>query len=171
MDVPVIDLHGWMMKQLLREGDQGAAWRFHDQDRTHTNDFGAYEAASFIAQELAKLGLARTEEVSPWPFYGPVEALTAPVYTKKQKFTEAPAPVYTMTAEADDGKLVLTWSVPVDATEETSYCIMVNGVMLERAERNECTLSELQPDTVYELAVFDMPKGRLIACSRARTNR
>lgn len=55
--VPVIDLHGFMRELLERTGRDAAKPLFHIGDYTHTNDFGAFAAAGFVAGELARLGL------------------------------------------------------------------------------------------------------------------
>ena len=55
--VPFIDLHGFMQALLGRTGRDAAKPLFHIGDYTHTNDFGAYVAAEFVAGELARLGL------------------------------------------------------------------------------------------------------------------
>lgn len=55
--VPLIDLHAFMRGLLERTGRDAAKPLFHIGDYTHTNDFGAYVAAGFVARELERLGL------------------------------------------------------------------------------------------------------------------
>lgn len=71
--VPVIDLHGFMKRQLLSAGRDAAKALFHTGDYTHTNDFGAYLAAGYVAGELARLGLTGTQPCGAWLPHGPYE--------------------------------------------------------------------------------------------------
>lgn len=77
-DVPVLDLHTAMKTAILRAGMDGARRWFHPCDYTHTNDFGAYMAAGFVAAELARVGLAVERELSPWPVHAPLDVLEVP---------------------------------------------------------------------------------------------
>lgn len=71
MDAPVIDLHAFMMELLQKTGRDAAKPLFHTGDYTHTNDFGAYAAARFVAGELKRMGLADTRRADCWPPHGP----------------------------------------------------------------------------------------------------
>lgn len=51
---------------------------FHPCDFTHTNDFGAYMAAGFAAEELARAGLARDVEKEGWTVHGPFDLSQPP---------------------------------------------------------------------------------------------
>lgn len=73
MDVPVADLHGRMKETVCRAGMEAAKVWFHPCDFTHTNDFGAYMAAGFVAEELVRAGLAREAEAAAWPVHGPLD--------------------------------------------------------------------------------------------------
>ncbi|HJA66171.1 MAG TPA: rhamnogalacturonan acetylesterase [Candidatus Mediterraneibacter cottocaccae] len=53
--VPCIDLHGASVCFLNRLGMADARGYFHPGDYTHTNEYGAYRAAAYIAEELARL--------------------------------------------------------------------------------------------------------------------
>ncbi|MCR5823394.1 MAG: rhamnogalacturonan acetylesterase [Lachnospiraceae bacterium] len=53
--VPVIDLHGFSMNEVLRDGLDSSKRFYFPKDYTHTNDHGAYKMARFIAGELEKL--------------------------------------------------------------------------------------------------------------------
>lgn len=55
LEVPVIDLHGWSVDWIKRMGMEAARGYFHPGDYTHTNEYGAYWFAGFIAEELVKL--------------------------------------------------------------------------------------------------------------------
>lgn len=70
---PVIDLHGCSRAWLEETGRDAAKAYFHIGDYTHTNDFGAYLAAGFVAGELARLGLMETQRCAPWPPHGPYD--------------------------------------------------------------------------------------------------
>ncbi len=53
--VPVIDLHEYSMNFVKQEGLDQAKRYFYPKDYTHTNDYGAYRMAGFIASRLAEL--------------------------------------------------------------------------------------------------------------------
>jgi len=76
--VPVVDLHGKMMAQIKHSGMQVARQWFHAFDYTHTNDFGAYLAAGFVAEGLRAAGLVHMRLPTGWHVYGPAEPLTSP---------------------------------------------------------------------------------------------
>lgn len=78
MDVPVADLHGRMKNTVCHAGMEGAKAWFHPCDFTHTNDFGAYMAAGFVVEELARAGLARDSGAAEWPVHGPLGLLQPP---------------------------------------------------------------------------------------------
>lgn len=77
MDVPVLDLHGRMKDMVCRAGMEAARVWYCPGDFSHTNDFGAYMAAGFVAEGLARAGLAREADAAPWPVHGPLD-LPAP---------------------------------------------------------------------------------------------
>ncbi len=53
--VPVIDLHDFSMKEILRDGLESSKRFYFPKDYTHTNDYGAYKMSDYIADELTKL--------------------------------------------------------------------------------------------------------------------
>lgn len=53
MDVPCIDLHGASVDFICQCGQKRARDYFHPDDYTHTNEYGAYLAAGYIAESLA----------------------------------------------------------------------------------------------------------------------
>lgn len=77
-NVPVLDLHTAMKAAILKVGMDAARVWFHPCDFTHTNDFGAYMAAGFVAAELARAGLAEKRELPSWPVHAPLGVLKAP---------------------------------------------------------------------------------------------
>lgn len=73
-----VDLHEKMKSVLLAAGmEAGRIW-YHPGDYSHPNDFGAYLAAGFVAQELRKLGLIPAFDVPSWPVHPPMAALEPP---------------------------------------------------------------------------------------------
>ena len=168
--VPAIDLHGWMMDHLKAEGDEAMASWYHADDRTHLDDFGADRAADQIGGELTRLGLAPCEKLPVWPMHGPTEPLDAPVYDEKTRLTEAAARSYTLTARAEGTSIRLRWDRPVDWTPQMRYCVMLDGVMLTQIPEETYTLKDLQPGHMCELAIFDMPQGRMVAACRCRVD-
>lgn len=57
--VPVLDLHKYSMELICNSGFEASKCWFHPGDMTHTNDYGAYKMAGFIAAELKRVGLAQ----------------------------------------------------------------------------------------------------------------
>ncbi len=53
-DLPVLDLHGRSMEYIRQKGLEGARPIFFPGDYTHTNDFGAYQMAGYVAEEIVK---------------------------------------------------------------------------------------------------------------------
>ena len=52
--VPVVDLHEFSMNEVKRDGLESSKRFYFPKDYTHTNDFGAYKMADFIAKALAR---------------------------------------------------------------------------------------------------------------------
>ncbi len=77
-NVPVLDLHGAMKGTVCRAGLEKARVWYHASDFTHTNDFGAYMAAGFVAEEMARAGLAQSKSLPDWEIHGPMTELTPP---------------------------------------------------------------------------------------------
>lgn len=77
-DVPVIDLHGYAMNLIRGEGVEGSKRWFYPGDYTHTNDFGAYKMASFVAGELCGILGVNGKPLSAWNCHGPFAALEPP---------------------------------------------------------------------------------------------
>lgn len=76
-NVMVLDLHTWAMALMQQDGLETAKQWFYPGDYTHTNDFGAYKMAGFVAHALGDaLGLMVTDapEWTPTPPFVPLEA-------------------------------------------------------------------------------------------------
>lgn len=76
-NVMVLDLHTWAMALMQQDGLETAKRWFYPGDYTHTNDFGAYKMAGFVAHALGDaLGLMVTDapEWTPIPPFVPLEA-------------------------------------------------------------------------------------------------
>ena len=54
MDVPVIDLHRHSMEFIIKTGREASKSCFFPNDYTHSNDYGAYFMAGFVAEEITK---------------------------------------------------------------------------------------------------------------------
>ena len=63
-NTPVIDLHEFSVKFYKKTGMERSCGYFHPGDYTHTNEYGAYLFASFIAAELNRL-FPETFHVTP----------------------------------------------------------------------------------------------------------
>ena len=77
-NVPVLDLHGMMMRKIIDSGMEGAKRFYHPGDYAHPNDFGAHMAAGFVASELARAGIIPEPHVPAWEIHGPMEGLKRP---------------------------------------------------------------------------------------------
>ncbi|MBP3426727.1 MAG: hypothetical protein J6M47_00515 [Clostridia bacterium] len=71
--VPLIDLHDHMKRRLLETGRDAAKVLFHIGDYTHTNDFGAFFAAGYVAAQLKAQGVLDTANQGGWTPHGPYE--------------------------------------------------------------------------------------------------
>lgn len=78
-NVPVIDLHGYAMRLICDEGLEYAKRWFYPGDYTHTNDFGAYKMASFVAGELCGILGVNAQPMPVWNCHEPFAALEPPV--------------------------------------------------------------------------------------------
>ncbi len=78
-DVPVLDLHGYSMDLIIKNGLQESKKFYYPGDYSHTNDYGAYIMAGFVASEMKRAaavakeahykafaGMMR-EDVPEWP--------------------------------------------------------------------------------------------------------
>ena len=73
--VPVLDLHAYAMQLIRQEGLETAKRWFYPGDYTHTNDFGAYRMAGFVAGALGKavgLPVADSPAWTPAPPFAPL---------------------------------------------------------------------------------------------------
>lgn len=61
LSVPVVDLHGFSMDLIKENGLEESKKFFFPGDLTHTNDYGAYLMASYVAGELHKIGKSHTD--------------------------------------------------------------------------------------------------------------
>ena len=73
--VPALDLHAYAMQLIRQEGLETAKRWFYPGDYTHTNDFGAYRMAGFVAGALGKavgLPVADSPAWTPAPPFAPL---------------------------------------------------------------------------------------------------
>lgn len=54
-DVPVVDLHKLSMDFIKENGREAAKAYFFPKDYTHSNDFGAYHMAGYVAKEIVRV--------------------------------------------------------------------------------------------------------------------
>ena len=66
-DVPVVDLHAWMMQEIQAVGMRGARQWFHPCDYTHLNDFGAARACWPPTRRYRRTG----RRTARWTFWSP----------------------------------------------------------------------------------------------------
>lgn len=72
LGIPVIDLHKASVDFIKKNGQKRSCDYFHPDDYTHTNEYGAYLAASYIAERLAvlfpeKISVERRKQFIPPP--------------------------------------------------------------------------------------------------------
>lgn len=65
-DVPVLDLHGRSVEFVREKGLDAAKAYFHPDDYTHSNDYGAYLFAGFVAEEIVRV--CRGHSLPPYRF-------------------------------------------------------------------------------------------------------
>ena len=73
---PWIDLHEYSVKLIKKMGMKRSRDYFHPEDYTHTNEYGAYRLAGFLAKELEKLFPDRIhckKEEKPFLFEPPAD--------------------------------------------------------------------------------------------------
>jgi lysophospholipase L1-like esterase len=56
-NVPLIDLHGKSVDFILKHGPKASIKYFFPKDWTHHNDFGAFEMAKFVTEEIKKASI------------------------------------------------------------------------------------------------------------------
>lgn len=104
MEVPVLDLHGDSMADIKNLGRDASKVFYHVDDWTHTNDYGAYRAAGYVASELRRLGdsfpgyRALTDAVGAGA--GGWEPQTVPLLTKPGRLAHVQEPVKCEDGEA-----------------------------------------------------------------------
>lgn len=80
--VPVLDLHGYAMALVQRDGLETAKRWFYPGDFTHTNDFGAYKMAGFVARALAEALHLAVNDAPDWAPAPPNTPMTPPADCK-----------------------------------------------------------------------------------------
>lgn len=55
LEVPVVDLHGLSMDFVVKRGLEASKAYFYPNDYTHSNDYGAYVMAGFVAEEIRRV--------------------------------------------------------------------------------------------------------------------
>lgn len=62
LNVPVVDLHGLSMDFVVKHGLEASKAYFFPNDYTHSNDYGAYVMAGFVAEEIRRVCGGRREQ-------------------------------------------------------------------------------------------------------------
>lgn len=78
-NVPVLDLHAYALELVQQDGLKTAKRWFYPGDYTHTNDFGAYKMAGFVAQALGTALCMAVADPPEWVPAPPFVPLTPPV--------------------------------------------------------------------------------------------
>ena len=81
-NVPVLDLHGYALALVQQDGLETAKRWFYPGDFTHTNDFGAYRMAGFVAHALGDRLKLTVTNAPAWPPAPPFVPLTPPADCK-----------------------------------------------------------------------------------------
>lgn len=109
LNVPVADLHKLSMDFVKRTGLEAAKSYYFPNDYTHTNDYGAYLMAGFVAEEIVRACdgraeyLALTEAITKG--YGEWEAakeIVVPDKPKRFENMENPCPPEELLADIDE---------------------------------------------------------------------
>ena len=74
----VLDLRQFTMEQIVRAGREDSKRWFYPGDYTHTNDFGAFAAAAFVAEALTPALATPACQRASWPPAGPRTPLAPP---------------------------------------------------------------------------------------------
>lgn len=110
-DVPVLDLHQRSMDFVVENGLEASKAFFFPGDYTHSNDYGAYLMAGFVAQEIVRvcgnypdpayrfLAGCVTEGFGPWT---PAERIVLPVKPKLYENVANPAEGAELLSEIED---------------------------------------------------------------------
>lgn len=101
--IPVVDLHGKSMSFVEENGLEGAKKYFFPHDFTHTNDYGAYKAAGFVAG--AYFADCMKKEEAAWE---PVRAEELPKIPERYKDIPNPEPDTAMFDEIERPEETLT---------------------------------------------------------------
>ncbi|MDO5424983.1 MAG: rhamnogalacturonan acetylesterase [Eubacteriales bacterium] len=64
--VPLLNLHQMSKAFILEHGCEDAKRFFYPSDYTHSNDYGAYRFAEFIAKELVRCGIVEDVQAGEW---------------------------------------------------------------------------------------------------------
>lgn len=103
--VPVIDLHRYAMGLICGEGLECAKQWFFPGDFTHTNDFGAYKMAAYVAKELCSILGVEIKRVPKWECHGPFTVLEPPAGCELTPPADRTDPVAGLLAERPDDEL------------------------------------------------------------------
>lgn len=102
--VPVLDLHGASMADIVALGRDASKVYYHEDDWTHTNDYGAYRAAGYVASELRRIKDSfpayRTLADAVGEGLGNWEPQTVPLLTKPGRLAHIQEPVKCEDGEA-----------------------------------------------------------------------
>ncbi|MCR5716399.1 MAG: hypothetical protein K6G23_06120 [Lachnospiraceae bacterium] len=111
MQVPVVDLHAFSMALIKKLGREEARKYYFPSDYTHTNDYGAYYYAGYVATQLKELGLiGEVQSVEEWT---PCEALPVPEPPKDRAQRKNPEAVE-LFADLERPEEILTRADAVD---------------------------------------------------------
>lgn len=105
-NVPVIDLHGYAMDLICDNGLEHSKQWFYPGDFTHTNDFGSYKMASYVAGELCSILGEKAETMPDWDCHGPFTVLEPPEGCKMTPPADnRPNPVTGLLSDRPEDKL------------------------------------------------------------------
>lgn len=139
--VPVIDLHGLSMDWVKKAGLEGAKAYFYPGDFTHTNDYGAYQMAGFVAADCRRAAEAAAAagrkdgeayrrlagqmkgEVPPWEAEGSV---TLPEVPLRYRHISAPEGIGDPFPEPERPEEALTRAEALDLVIRTAKLFPVN---------------------------------------------
>lgn len=138
--VPVVDLHGLSMGWIKKAGLEDAKAYFYPKDFTHTNDYGAYKMAGYVAADYRRKALKaeadgwenvdayrrlaeRMTEEPPWEGMGDVQL---PVIPRRYRRGSAPEGAEVLFADLDRPEEPLTRAEALDLVIRAARLFPVN---------------------------------------------
>lgn len=133
LNVPVLDLHAASMAFIQKTGCEGAKGYYFPGDYTHSDDYGGYLMAGFVAQEITRVCAAFpgyealagqiTPGFGPWPVAAQIVPAIKP---KRFENMASPCPTAELLAEIDNLGAPTDRAAMLDMVVKTAHFVPVN---------------------------------------------